>query len=318
MSRRVVTLLATALGLVLLVRGVNHAGLDHILEQFRNIGVAGFALILAATLVRQLSRTYAWTRLMDAGVPLWTAFSATMSGDAIGNLTPLSLLASEPAKAMFVREHLPPPRALAALAAENFIYSLSVVAAVLTGVVVLFLRFAVPDVLRFASLGIVGGMAAVLVLALWLIAREPALVSATLGRFVSASLLEKIRDLETTTYGFVRARPGRLAAVIACEITFHTASIAEAWITLYFLGHNSIALAIVLDTVQRVITVVFRVIPLRIGIDGSGSGFTTELLGWGHPLGVTMGLIRNIRVLIWSAAGLVLLASRKEKATSHR
>ena len=102
--------------------------------------------------------------------------------------------------------------------------------------------------------------------------------------------------------------------------TFHIASIAEAWITLSFLApaHHSLALAVVLDTVQRVITVVFRVIPLRIGVDESGSGFMTTALDLGRGLGVTMGLIRKIRVLIWSGLGLLLLASGKSQVASGK
>ncbi|MEI6245777.1 MAG: lysylphosphatidylglycerol synthase domain-containing protein [Acidobacteriota bacterium] len=320
MSRRLITLIATGLGLALLAWQIDKVGVAHILDGFRRIGPTGFALILGATLIRQLCRTFAWTLLLDAGVPLRRAFAATMSGDAIGNLTPLSLLASEPAKAMFVREYVAPPRALAALAAENFIYSLSVVVAVLTGVAVLFLDYQVSDALRTVSFVLIGGMLAVLVGALWLIAKEPALVSSTLGRFVGEGSLATIRDLETTTYSFVRSRPARLAGVIACEVTFHIASIAEAWITLSFLApaHHSLALAVVLDTVQRVITVVFRVIPLRIGVDESGSGFMTTALDLGRGLGVTMGLIRKIRVLIWSGLGLLLLASGKSQVASGK
>ena len=79
------------------------------------------------------------------------------------------------------------------------------------------------------------------------------------------------------------------------------------------------ALAFVLDTVQRVITVFFRVVPLRAGVDEYGSGWMTEIFGYGRPLGVTMALVRKIRVLIWSGAGLLLLlASQKEEAKEFK
>ena len=265
--------------------------------------------------MRQLFRTLAWTLLMDGQVPFLSALAATMSGDAIGNLTPLSLLASEPAKAMFVGRHLPPPRALAALAAENFFYSLSVAVAVLLGVAVLFVAFPVPEPLRTASLLLVVMMAAVLIAALWLIAKEPALVSATLGRFVNPRLLGKIQELETSSYAFVRAKPGRLAAVAVCEIGFHVFSIAETWITLVLLGFHSLPLAFVLDTVQRMINVVFKIVPLKMGVDEWSSGFTAAALGYTSALGVTMGVVRKIRVLIWSGIGLLLLASYKSQVS---
>ena len=117
MSRRLVTLIATSVGVALLVLQIRSSGgVSEILDVLQRLGPSGLALILGASLLRQVFRTLAWILLMDARVPFSTALAATMSGDAIGNLTPLSLLASEPAKAMFVRAHIPAPRALAALA----------------------------------------------------------------------------------------------------------------------------------------------------------------------------------------------------------
>lgn len=330
MSRRAPTVLATAIGLALLTWQVEKIGVAAILEGVRNMGASGLALILLVSLGRQMARAAAWVLLMRDGdrhpgdpggqrhrPPLSAALAATMSGDAIGNLTPFSLLVSEPAKALYVREHVPPERALAALAAENFFYSLSVAVTVLAGVAVLFLAYPVPDWLRTASLVLVASMAAVLVAALWLIAKEPALVSATLtrvfglvGATAPTTLVDKIRTLETSSYAFVRARPGRLVSVIACEASFHVLSVAETWITLVFLGHHSFALAFVLDTVQRVINVIFRVVPLKIGVDEVGSGLTSAALGYGGALGVTMGVIRKLRVLAWALIGLALLGRR--------
>lgn len=321
MSRRALTLLFTALGLLLLAYQIHSTGLDAIIDGIRRMGVTGLALILLVSLLRQLLRSAAWVILMRADedaarVPLVHALAATIAGDAVGNLTPLSLVVSEPAKAMLVARHMPPPRALAALAAENFFYSLSVALTVLGGVAVLFIAFPLPDALRTASLVLVGMMAAVLVGGLVLIWKEPALVSSTLTRFTRFAgdrapafirFIAKIRTLETSSYAFVRAKPGRLAAVVCCEAAFHVLSVAETWITLYFLGYSSLALAIVLDTVQRVINVVFRVVPFKIGVDEVGSGLMTAALDYGSALGVTMSVIRKIRVLFWALVGLVLL-----------
>lgn len=314
MSRRVVTLIATALGLALLVWQVKVIGVANILDDIRRLGWMGLALILGASAVRQAARAVAWILVMgpESAVPFRSALAAIIAGEALGNLTPLSLIVSEPAKAMYLRDHVPPQRALAALAAENFFYSLSVAIAVLFGVAVLFLRFAVPSDLRAASVIIVVGMAAVLLGALWLVAKQPALLSATIGRLTGPRILEKIRELEVSSYGFVRSHPGRLVGVVACEAVFHVFSIAETWITLFFLGVPSIALAIVLDTVQRVINVVFKVVPLRSGVDEVGSGITSSALGYGVALGVTMGVIRKIRVLAWAGLGVILLGQRAE------
>jgi hypothetical protein len=326
MSRRALTFVITLIGLLLLVWQVRNIGLDHIADGVRRIGITGLAAILAIGVTRQLLRSAAWVILMKdhAKVPLRRALAATIAGDAVGNLTPLSLAVSEPAKAMLVGAHMPPARALAALAAENFFYSLSVALAVLTGIVVLFVAFPVPEPLRTASLVLVGMMTGVLVGGLILIWKEPAIVSATLARFTRLAgtkvpayerFIDKIRTLETSSYAFVRAKPGRLLAVVHCESAFHVLSVAEAWLTLYLLTgglppsafYHPIALAIVLDTVQRMINVIFRVVPLKIGVDEAASGLMSNALGYGSALGVTMGVIRKIRVLFWSLVGLILL-----------
>lgn len=318
MSRRALTLLLTALGLLLLAWQINNIGLSGIAENIGRLGVTGLLAILTLSGLRLLLRSAAWVILMrdDARVPMHRAFAALVAGDAVGNLTPLSLVASEPAKAMLVRAHLPAPRALAALAAENFFYSLSVALAVLAGVAVLFVEYTVPDALRTLSLGLVGAMATVLLGGLWLILKEPALVSSTLARFTRFAgtkvpayerFTEKVRTLETSAYGFVRAKPARLVGVALCEAAFHVLSVAETWVTLCFLGYNSIALAIVLDTVQRMINVIFRVVPLKVGVDETFSGLMSNALELGSALGVTMGVIRKIRVLFWSLVGLILL-----------
>lgn len=327
MSRRALTLLVTALGLLLLAWQINNIGLAGITDGIRRIGVTGLLAILALSGLRLVLRSTAWVILMqdDARVPIRRALAAMIAGDAVGNLTPLSLVVSEPAKAMLVSAHMPPQRALAALAAENFFYSLSVALAVLAGVAVLFLTFPVNDVLRNASLILVAAMAAVLIGGLWLIWKRPALVSSTLTRFSGfmrftgftgftgtratayTRFIDKVRTLEASSYGFVRARPRRLAGVVLCESGFHVLSVAETWVTLCFLGYASIPLAIVLDTVQRMINVIFRVVPLKIGVDETFSGLMSHALGLGSALGVTMGVIRKIRVLFWSLVGLVLL-----------
>jgi hypothetical protein len=316
MSRRqttLVTLIATALGVSLLVWQVRTVGAAEIASEIRKIGVGGLALILGASFFRLLLRAKAWLLLLDEPVPLRAGLAAVMSGDAIGNLTPLSLVASEPAKALYVRAHVAPQRALAALAAENFFYSLSVAVTVIAGVLVMFVVFpGIPDLMRTTGLITLGIMAAVLVAALWLVWKEPALISGAMGKlpFVGTAyvkLVERVRELETSSYAVVRSQPARLAMVIACHAVFHALSFAETYITLSLLGFpGAYAFAFVLDTVQRVVNVAFRIVPLKAGVDEAASGWTTELLGYGLGLGVAMGVIRKIRVLIWAAVGLAL------------
>src|SRR5262245_18598930 len=100
--------------------------------------------------------------LTPARVPLAAAVAATISGDALGNITPLGLAASEPPKALYLRRYGPPSQLLASLTAENFFYSVSVAIYIVVGGACLLEFFSLPEAVRTAGLVATLGMALVL------------------------------------------------------------------------------------------------------------------------------------------------------------
>ncbi|HQX82780.1 MAG TPA: lysylphosphatidylglycerol synthase domain-containing protein [Vicinamibacterales bacterium] len=325
------TLLAIV-GLALLVWQVRLVGLDHIGDGFKAVGWRGFLAILGLSLFRFAARSMAWITLIGRPVPLSSATAATISGDALGNLSFLSLLVSEPAKAFYVTRHAPAAEAFAALTAENFFYSVSVASVILGGTITLLATFVVPDSLRVALWFSLAVMAGVLAAAVWLARSRPALAAvarsastALARRFLSrapgprvAGWLDQLERVETRTYSALSASPWRLGVVIACEAAFHLASIAEAWLTLWFLsragglgtGSATLLNAFLLDTVNRFINVAFRAVPLRVGVDEVTTSGFTEMLGLGSAAGLTLALVRKARMLVWAGVGLGLLGRR--------
>ena len=80
---------------------------------------------------------------------------------------------------------------------------------------------------------------------------------------------------------------------------------------------RTLLLALILETVERVITIAFKFVPLRVGVDQAGSGLAAGVIGVGAAGGVTIATIRTARNLCWAALGLVLLLKRgvsKKKA----
>jgi hypothetical protein len=66
----------------------------------------------------------------------------------------------------------------------------------------------------------------------------------------------------------------------------------------------------VLESVNRVINVVFKFIPMRVGVDEAGTGMLTKILSLGTASGVTLAIVRKARVIIWTALGIALLVRR--------
>src|SRR5439155_25237407 len=134
----------------------------------------GLVLILAVAGLRFLVRAECWRWCLPPAVesgfsrtafPLRRAFAAFLAGDAVGNVTPLGLLASEPTKVLLTRHHLATREAVASLAVENLVYAASVMAMVGVGLVVLAANVPLPRGwviaigLALAAMAIGGGVA---------------------------------------------------------------------------------------------------------------------------------------------------------------
>lgn len=318
--RTAVTLVASLVGAALLVWQIRYVGLGVLWDNLSAVG-AWFLVILAVSLLRFTARSAAWITLIGERVPIRRALAASISGDALGNATPLSLLVSEPAKALYLGSEVPSSRALAALAAENFFYSVSVAIYVMLGTAAMLASFQVPDSLRWAGEGALAAMAAVLVGAGWLAWQKPSVATTLAARLPVRKLgivVSRLREFELQTYGSAGHQGARLGIVAAWEIVFHLLSFAESWLTIWLFTGTSVPLAaFVLDGASRVINVVFRMVPFRIGVDEVTSGAVAQALGLTQPIGVAQALVRKGRLLTWAAVGAVLLAKRGLASTSR-
>jgi hypothetical protein len=303
----------SAAGLALVVWQISRAGSADVLHGLARVG-AGFLIVLALAIARFVVRAYAWTRFIHHPVTIRRALAAMLAGDAAGNVTPLGLLASEPAKVLYLRDEVPARQTLAAAAAENFFYAVSIVLVIVTGMSALLVEFALPATLRFASWVSLGLMLVALAGALWLVWRRPRLASASLARLPFAAargLVDRVHHVEAEAYRFMREAGPRLGTVVLCEVAFHLMSFAEAFLTLYWLtGSLSPLRAFILDSVGRVINTVFRIVPMRIGVDEASASVVAEALGYTRADGLALALVRRGRLIIWTIPGLLLIVRR--------
>jgi hypothetical protein len=316
-------ILFALLGLLLFAYFVRKAGVAEIIVGIRRLGV-GFLLILAISAVRQTARSLAWLRCFEAPYSLRfrDAFGARVMGDALGNIIPLASVAvAEPSKAAFVTDRVPLMASLSALALENIFYSLSVVLLIFSGTAALLLSFSLPKALRYASLVALIITLVIAPLGYFIIRRQWKVLSTPLsfvsGRGIArAWLLEngipRARTLEDRIYGFYTRNSSPLIVIFLLEISFHLAGVAEIYVTLYFISSVAPTLltAFILESVNRVINVVFKFVPLRTGIDEAGTGMLSKVLGFTTAIGVTLAIVRKARDIFWTAIGVALMVRR--------
>ena len=137
---------AAVIGVALFVYFVQRVGVGEIAA---GIGRLGWLFLVVVVLggIRLAVRGMAWRSCFEGPHRLTPgrAFQAVVAGDTLGNLTVPSLLISEPAKALFVRDREPASRTLAALAVENLFYMLSAALVIAGGALALALRVRTAD-----------------------------------------------------------------------------------------------------------------------------------------------------------------------------
>lgn len=304
-------IITALVGLGVLAWMVSSAGVAKILADIRQVGWMLIAIVGIGGL-RFLLRALAWRLCLESPHKLSgaDAFAAVVSGDTIGNLTPLGPLVGEPAKAAFVRSRVALGPALTALAIENVLYTLSTAAMIAAGMVALLIRFQPPSAIRGVGELAVAGTLVLFGLSLWMLWRQPRLISRALGLAPPLRRhAQRIQEVETRIYTFASRHRASLPALATMYMGFHALGVAENYLTLWTLTGAAPALltAFILETTNRLITVVFRFIPLRLGVDEVGTGYITELLGLGGRVGLSIAIIRKLRMLFWAVVGGVLL-----------
>ena len=316
-----VGIIFAVLGLLLFAYFVRRAGVEQIIEGIKRLG-AGFLLVIFISGFRPVVRILAWMRSLEGPHRLRfsEAFRAYLVGDALGTLLPLGLIVSEPTKAAMVRKRVPLVVGLSALAVENLFYSLSVALFIFAGTVALLLSFQLPKPLRVASIVALCVILAIIPLALFVIRKQWKFLSGALeylygrgiGRKVLETRRERVRSVEDRIYGFYERNRSRFLPILLLEACFHLAGVAEVYVTLYFISDTppTLLTAFVLESVNRIINVVFKFVPMRMGVDEAGTGMLTKVLQLGTASGVTLAIIRKARVIFWAALGVAFLVRR--------
>jgi hypothetical protein len=311
--RHLLTAACTLGGALLFVFVVRRTGVADILEGVQRVGW-GLAVVLALAGLRLAIRAACWRLCMppSASLTFGQALSAFLAGDAVGSVTPLGLLASEPTKVLLTRRHLATRESVASLALENLVYAVSVVTMVAIGLVALLATVSMSSLWRFGVVvallggGAAGLLGALLLRGTWHASRGP-----------RPRWRERLAAVRVVVVEFSANYPGRLWRAFTLDLLFHSLAVLEVFLVLWWLlGDLSPTLvqAIVFEALNRVMTVVFKFVPFRIGVDEALSGALAPILALSPAAGVSLAITRKVRSLFWAGIGLGIIAAHPSKA----
>ena len=328
MKSRLPVIISAALGLALFIYVLRQTGISEIAANVRGLG-AGFLLILGISSLRYLSRSLAWLRCMapgERGVGFWALWRARLVGEAVGDLT-FGPVVAEPLRLIALGDRVTLASGVSSLTVENIAYTVSSCLMVMAGAASLLAGFGLAGSARAAMLGALGAVSAVVLASILFIRRRWAIGSAVASALAHRLIADparretldghiaRLRDLEEYVFDFYSRRPLDFLLVGLCEAAFHAGGVLEIYATLTLLGvETTLATAFLLESVNRAINIAFIFVPALVGVDEALTKLLTETLRMGGAAGVTLAIVRKIRMFFWIGIGLVFLSmSRRRK-----
>lgn len=308
----------TALGLALFAFFIYSAGIGEIYNGISRLGY-GFTAVLALYAVKISTRVYAWTLCVEKPYRLKfvDAYKAVMMGEALSAMIPLGILMSGTAKALSVRKQVPLVVGLSSIAIENLFYSLATGILIVCGSIAFLLMFHPAGNVAAIGYAIIAIITTLTIGGFFMVIQEwrfaSWLAEWLYGKRIATSVLHhgraEVERFEDLIYGFYRDEPRKFLPLVLLETAFHAIGVFEVWFILRAVMDTApnFLTAFLLETINRVILVVFKLIPFLVGVDEAGAQFMTDALALGAAVGVTLAIVRKGRVLFWTGLGVLLI-----------
>lgn len=312
----------TILGVGLFAYFIYSVGFYDILNYIEKFGFIGFAVILGAHFLRISVRAWAWKLSVfePYRLEMKDTIPAVIIGEALSSMIPLGILVSGTSKAVAVRKQVPLVVGFSSVATENLFYSIVTGAFLILGAYTFVRSFNLEEgwILTIDVLILV--IFLVLLFIITLIVRQWHFASETCEWIYQLGFLKgilehgrmQVRLFENFIYGFYREYPKRFLPICLLEAAYHAVGIFEAWFILNRISEvmPTLVSAFLLESVSRLVTIVFKLVPFLIGVDEAGARFVAETIAAGAGIGVSLAIIRKGRIIFWTAVGLLLIIGR--------
>lgn len=319
---RILFAVFTLLGLGLFIFFLTRIGIDEIWDNIARFSLLSFGVVLVIHTTRILVRALAWKLSVAAPYKLgyFDTIRAVFIGEALSSLLPLGIAVSGTAKTISVSNRVPLVVGFSSVATENLFYSLSTSIVIMLGALAFLFSFDLPAGWRWTLYVLTTGIGILVVLGITMVIRQWHWASGALNAlFIRGFFQEKlryfrhkVREFENLIYGFYRQYPGRFVPIFLLEVTFHLLGVLEAYYILSKLSEvvPEIYTAFLLETLNRTITVFFKLVPFVVGFDEAGAHFVTDTLKLGVGVGFTLAIIRKGRLLFGAIIGMLFLLQR--------
>ena len=319
------------MGAALLSYLVLRAGTDRLLDNVKQIGW-GILLVLGLAGVSHLVKTWAW-RLTLPGQFKKVSFSRTLGlrlvSEAIGQFGFVGQMVGDATRGSLLTSELPASDIVSSVALDRGLFMLSGLIVAIAGFVALVFVPAVPRGLRVAASISAVVLLVLLALSVWAVRRGLPVLS---GMARAASRLPWLKNwlqreesviasAEQQLLNFHRQEPKAFWISTLLNFLAHGLAIAEVYLILWLMGSKVTVMgAFMLEALTKLINAVGSINPGNVGTYEGGNMAIVKVVGLAPAEGLTLGLCRRFRSIVWAIIGGICLLyySRSNRKSQPR
>ena len=328
-ARRYLQIAAALMGAALLSYLILRAGTDKLLDNVKQMGW-GILLVLGLAGISHLVKTWAW-RLTLPGQFKKVSFSRTLGlrlvSEAMGQLGFVGQMVGDATRGSLLTSDLPASGIISSVTLDRGLFMGTGLIVTIAGFAALLFMPAIPGRLRlYASLFAVV-LVALLALSVWAIQNGWPVLSRSArlaGRipWFKTWLHSKeavILSAEQQLLTFHRQAPRAFWASTLLNFVAHGLAIAEVYLILLLVGSKvTLTGALMLEALTKLINAVGTINPGNVGTYEGGNMAIVKLVGLAPAEGLTLGLCRRFRSIVWAIiGGICLLYFSRLKKTSQ-
>lgn len=314
------------LGFFILYFLIKKIGLTAITDQIISMGWAFLFLMFFPALLQQLLFALAWQYSLNGRVPgFLKVFFANIAGESVSYILPGTVIGGEPLKALYLRYHAGMHSSTASVIISKTTRAISMVAFVVFSLMVFLYFYQIPVAVK-TSLGVVLGLISIGTLIflylqkkgifarlmVWInYVRLPERINKKKNHFIEKKGHHLLK-LDDQLINFYKTESGRFYFAIFVSLIGWAIGAIEIYLFLKFLGMPVSAMtALAIEALSLVINTCFLFMPAGVGTQEAGKVFIFKLLGMLAETGLTIGLLRRMRELVWTFMGLGICAFYK-------
>lgn len=308
-----ISYLFLAAGIILLIWLIQHVGAALILDYLKKLGW-NFIPFLSVSFVTFILFTLSWNAFLKGHhykMKFWRLFMLKATGEAVNTMNPLGFGGGDPVRILLMKKEIPVAESTASVVVDRTLNSIALVVFMLIGILIAFVKFDLP---RSLQIGFPFSLLFIIWMTHYWYKRQhegvfqflvQCLIKLRIKKHWSEETLQKLKEIDRYITEFYQHDKKSFYFALNLQMICRILGVLEIYLAAYYLGYPlEFISAYLLASVTVIINLIFVLIPGSVGVmEGAYAGIFM-LMHQNPAIGTSIGILRRIRVLLWSAIGV--------------